>query len=467
MAAGAVCAQREQGLQNLFQSIGALDPQRTDERTMALKKPGEARPAHTGSVPIAQLAAFLRSARVVGTTVTDLGEWQLRQVSEVGLLEIIQETWAKSRDEEKAYRQSMAELCQTEYDHLTFEQFVSLLVVIAGQALMRPVHEDFGSGFSETTDKTAALLDYLEVPLDWPAHSRVQSPSTGPKSRSSSRTTTPNRFGGGAVKPTSLHAYGADFAILETSNATWNATWMNQRSPGSRVRSPVNSMRNSMGTRSMQTSFIVSRPGTRNSGRPGTAESSNTTEYWQKVMGITAGRSRAVTPDTLSASMSVSRPQSTDPVHRRARQTGYGQKGIAKQWLREAIRIVNPHDTSWRLTVESIEIFLRKTMKLTPEGCDILKPGMLADMFAETDLDKDGTVSLEELSLSVSARFKRRYHAERWKTLIRMANQVALQRKHWPPEVYLNPKIEAAQQRPKSRQVLIPKMLGGFERMQH
>ena len=130
MAAGAVCAQREQGLQSLFKSIGELDPQRTDERTIALKTRGEARPAHTDSVPISQLAAFLRSARVVGTTVTDLGDWQLRQVSEVGLLEILQETWAKSRDEESAYRQTMAELCQAEYDHVTFQQFVSLLVVI-------------------------------------------------------------------------------------------------------------------------------------------------------------------------------------------------------------------------------------------------------------------------------------------------------------------------------------------------
>lgn len=116
---------------------------------------------------------------------------------------------------------------------------------------------------------------------------------------------------------------------------------------------------------------------------------------------------------------------------------------------------MNPQDTSWRLTVGSIEHFLQKTMKLTPVTCDILKPGMLRDMFAETDLDKDGSVSLEELSLAVSARFKRRFHAERWKTLIRMANSVSLQRKHWPPEVYLNPPIEPAHQRPKNRQVAL------------
>ena len=60
---------------------------------------------------------------------------------------------------------------------------------------------------------------------------------------------------------------------------------------------------------------------------------------------------------------------------------------------------------------------------------------MVEDMFAETDLDKDGTVSLHELSLAVSCRFKRRYHADRWKTLVRMAITVSLQRKHWPPEV--------------------------------
>ena len=441
--AAAVCAQRSLGLRSLFASIGALDTSNTSAHNIAMSAAAHAGRAET--VPIAQLAAFLRSARIVGTTVTDLGEWSLHQMSEVGLLEALQQTWGKSRDEEKAYRQSFAELCNCDYDHLSFSQFESVLVIIAAQTFARPPHDFYGDGFFETTDKTAALLDYLEVPEDVPAaYSRAQSPGA----RSGSRSATPKPRSAG--RPISLHAYGEDFATLDTSNATWNATWM--QSPG--TRSPLGSTRNSMGTRSMQSSFIVSRPGTR-SGRPSTADSSNTTEYWQKVMGVTTGRSRSATPDSLALSTSVSRPQTTDPVQKRARQTGYGQKGIGRQWLREAIRIVNPHDTSWRLTLESVEIFLRKVMKVTPEGCDILKPGMLQEMFAETDLDKDGAVSLEELSLAVSARFKRRYHAERWKTLVRMANQVALQRKHWPPEVFLNPPIEPPQQRPKSRQVAL------------
>jgi len=169
------------------------------------------------------------------------------------------------------------------------------------------------------------------------------------------------------------------------------------------------------------------------------------------VLGTTSLRPQSRGTELLSASVSVSRPQTTDPVHKRAQQTGQGQKGIARQWLREAIRIINPSDANWRLTIESIKTFLERIMKVTPESCDILKPGMLNDMFAETDLDKDGTVSLEELSLSVSARFKRRYHADRWKTLVHMANQISLQRKHWPPEVYLNPPIDGTSPKPAKR----------------
>jgi len=41
--------------------------------------------------------------------------------------------------------------------------------------------------------------------------------------------------------------------------------------------------------------------------------------------------------------VSVGRPQTTDPLVKRVKQTGYGTKGTAKQWLREAIRIINHH----------------------------------------------------------------------------------------------------------------------------
>ena len=363
----------------------------------------------------------------------ELQGWNLRPLSEVALLELLMHVaWSKSHDEEAAVRQSVEELNAVDYDQLSFQQFETVLVQIAVQTLSLEPAELGSSVAFDVSGKTTALLDYLEVPLDGmmlsaPA-SRAQSPSRS--SRPVSRAGTP----GDASR---LGDVGRHFGDSDVP-------WMR---PGT---SSSSGLRASPGSRSMQKSFTVSRPSTRNSGRPGTAESSNTREYWQKVLALPLRPpSRG---DPLVTSMSVSRPQTTDPLVKRVKQTGHGTKGIAKAWLREAIRIINPHDTSWRLTKDTIAGFLVKVMKVTPESCDILKPGMLDSMFVETDLDKDGMVSLEELSLAVSARFKRRLHADRWKTVVRMANQVALRRKHWPPEVYLNPAIDSGVPRPKSRE---------------
>lgn len=348
---------------------------------------------------------------------TKLEEWNVHPLNEVSLLLLLQDVWSKSRNEEDAFRQSVEDLNATDYDELSYEQFEAVLVQVAAQTLVRPSgNQSDGDSrcFFTVSDKAMALLDYLEVPLDIQPLSRAQSPTgsrRGTMHSPGSRLSTPGgAWGGGRGRD-----FGDVFSPLDSS-------WMTLRPGTSRPGTSTSvASRISTGARSTQKSFTVSRPRTSNSVRPGTAESGNTAEYWQKILGGTLRPLRGA--DSLSPSISVSRPYTTDPTIKRARQSGYGEKGIAKQWIREAIRIINPSDSNWRLTLDSIETFLLKKVQVTPESCDILKPGMLNDMFAETDLDKDGTISLEELSLSVSARFKRRYHADRWKTLIRMANQ--------------------------------------------
>jgi hypothetical protein len=350
--------------------------------------------------------------------VTELDEWNVQPLNEVGLLLLLQEVWGKSRHDEVAFRQSVEDLNARDYDELSYAQFEAVLVQVAAQTFVRPFgnHSDGDSRqFFTVSDKVMGLLDYLEVPFDMQPLSRAQSPTGSRRDTTQSpqsRLSTP----GGARGSGKGRHFGNAISPLD-------ASWMqNPSRPGTSTSVASRDTCMSTGARSTQKSFIVSRPRTSNRERPGTAESSNTTEYWQKVLGGTL-RPQSRGADSLSPSISVGRPETADLTVKRARQTGYGDKGIAKQWIREAIRIINPSDATWRLTMESIETFLIKKMKVTPESCDILKPGMLNDMFAETDLDKDGTVSLEELSLSVSARFKRRYHADRWKTLIRMANQ--------------------------------------------
>jgi hypothetical protein len=450
LAAAIALSQRQDGLKSLFRSIGALDPLNTTMHGISVRKGVGAAPGGGGAggepggkAQIAKLSAFLRSVRVVGDKPMELQGWVLRPLSEVALLELLMRA-AWSRHEETAVRQSYHELTSVDYDQLSYQQFEMVLVQIAMQTMSSPKELE-GTSFFDVSGKAAALLDYLEVPYDGmllsvPA-SRAQSPS---------RTFRPGSHAGTPATATRQSEVGRHFGDSD-------AQWMRPGTQSSmRPGSQPGSQRSSGGpgspsSRSMQKSFSVSRPSTRNSDRPGTAESSNTREYWQKVLALPL-RSQSRVSDSLVASMSVSRPQTTDPLVKRVKQTGYGTKGIAKQWLREAIRIINPNDSSWRLTKETIELFLVKVMKVTPESCDVLKPGMLNEMFAETDLDKDGTVSIEELALAVSARFKRRLHAERWKTVVRMANQVSLQRKHWPPEVYLNPPIESGVFQPKSRE---------------
>ncbi len=454
LAAAIALSQRQDGLKSLFRSIGALDPLNTTMHGISVCKGVGAAPGWGGAggapdskAPIANLCAFLRSVRVVGDKPMELQGWVLRPLSEVALLELLMRAaWSKSSDEETAVCQSYHELTSVDYDQLSYQQFEMVLVQIAMQTMWSPKELE-GTLFFDVSGKAAALLDYLEVPyagmlLSVPA-SRAQSPN---------RTSRPGSRAGIPATVTRQSEVGRHFG---DSDAQWMRTGtQSSMRPGSQ---PV-SQRSSGGpgspsSRGMQKSFTVSRPSTRNSHRPGTADSSNTREYWHKVLALPL-RSQSRVSDSLVTSTSVGRPQTTDPLVKRVKQTGYGTKGIAKQWLREAIRIINPGDSNWRLTKETIELFLVKVMKVTPESCDVLKPGMLNDMFAETDLDKDGAVSLEELALAVSARFKRRLHADRWKTVVRMANQVSLQRKHWPPEVYLNPPIESARGvfQPKSRE---------------
>ena len=63
--------QRRAGLLALFDSVGALDLEGTTAHTIALcRQPGAA----GVTVPIAQLTAFLRSARLVGGGAMELDE---------------------------------------------------------------------------------------------------------------------------------------------------------------------------------------------------------------------------------------------------------------------------------------------------------------------------------------------------------------------------------------------------------
>lgn len=418
-------SQRQTGLRNLFQRINAIDPSKTtphgSDKIAGIKD---------SSLPISLLATFLRSLRIVGDKVSQLGGWTVQPLDEVRFLQLLQEVVWK-RGEEELFRQSYKELNNADYDHLSYEQFQAVLVQIAAQTFYVGPLERSGSFFLSLSEKVNALLDHLEIPSDNDPLNRRHSPtkSTG------ARLGTPNSLTSTGTKNYSEPASPDSMWIDNTISST-----------GTR--------RSSIATRNAQKSFTVSRPAT----RPGTADSSNAAEYWQRVLGGTlqVGHSRPNSRGTdidlglrHDKLVSVSRPHSTDPAMQRARHTGQGQKGIARQWLQQAIRIINPLDTRWSLTKQSIEDFLVKTMKVTPESCDILKPGILDSMFAETDLDKDGTVSIDELCLAVSARFKRRRHADHWRILVRMANQVSLRRKHWPPEVYLNPPIESKPIQPK------------------
>ena len=96
--------QRRAGLLALFDSVGALDVEGTTAHTIALRR----QPGAAGvTVPIAQLTAFLRSARLVGGGAMELDEWMLRPLTEVEFLELLMHVRSGAGDEEAAMRQSL------------------------------------------------------------------------------------------------------------------------------------------------------------------------------------------------------------------------------------------------------------------------------------------------------------------------------------------------------------------------
>lgn len=126
---------------------------------------------------------------------------------------------------------------------------------------------------------------------------------------------------------------------------------------------------------------------------------------------------------------------------------------VGKQAIRDAIEIINPHDSSWQITQESLRSFLEQRMKLTPVTCKVLQDGALAQMFLDTDLDRDGVVTLEELAFYLASppRFKRHRHGATWKEIISMACSVRLAKHHHTPNVYLYPVIEVWREAPPDR----------------
>ena len=80
---------------------------------------------------------------------------------------------------------------------------------------------------------------------------------------------------------------------------------------------------------------------------------------------------------------------------------------------------------------------------LTEVTCDMLKPGVLAAMFAEADHDRDGLIDKRELKLACSVgRHRFRQHTELWLSLVRQACSRALSRRHHSPEACLQPNVQ-------------------------
>ena len=395
--------QRRAGLLALFDSVGALDLEGTTVHTIALRRqPGGA------TVPIAQLTAFLRSARLVGGGAMELDEWMLRPLTEVEFLELLMHVRSGAGDEEAAMRQSLQVLNARGYDHLTFEHFEALLQHIAAHTLSRPHADAFQAqgALGETVsvdNKTSALLDYLEVPFETFETLGRDQLSARPGSQSQgSRVGSPvhkqeSRLGtsqSGSVGATMSRLGTPGGSVIDLQRSVKQTSGSGALGRALDLRLRAQSSLNARSAR-MQTSFIVSRPATRSSSsRPGTAESSDSIEYWNMIMADSVKfRDPKGLHATVARGRNASVPAETGPSGKRARATGYGQRGVARQWLQEAIRIINPGDPNWCLTQESVLRFL-KMMKVTPESCDILKPGVLADMFAETDLEKNGVGSL-------------------------------------------------------------------------
>ena len=400
--------QRRAGLLALFDSVGALNLEGTTAHTIALRR----QPGAAGvTVPIAQLTAFLRSARLVGGGAMELDEWMLRPLTEVEFLELLMHVRSGAGDEEAAMRQSLQVLNARGYDHLTFEHFEALLQHVAAHTLSRPHADAFQvqGALGETVsldNKTSALLDYLEVPFE-----TFESEMLG-RDQLSAR---PGSQSQGSRVGSPVHKQESRLGTSQSGSIGMGATMSRLGTPGGSVIDLQRSVKQTSGSGAlgraldlhlraqsslnarsarMQTSFIVSRPATRSSSRrPGTAESSDSIEYWNMIMAdsVKFRNPKGLHP-TVAQGRGASVPAETGPSGKRARATGYGQRGVARQWLQEAIRIINPGDPNWCLTQESVLRFL-KMMKVTPESCDILKPGVLADMFAETDLEKNGVGS--------------------------------------------------------------------------
>ena len=115
---------------------------------------------------------------------------------------------------------------------------------------------------------------------------------------------------------------------------------------------------------------------------------------------------------------------------------------VTSQAIFDAIRVINPNDIEWQLTQDSIRTFL-VSKGLTEATCEILKPGLLEEMFSESDSDRDGYISKHELKMACSlGRFRHRKHAELWVLLVKLGCSTAMARRFRPPEECISPPVQ-------------------------